>query len=569
MFAHALTMMRMAMAGAIVPPPTPTPIPDPVSPGNLITSANLADPSWTGENSTVANGGTLQQALVENGTLGLHARRTQITKDSTARSYELKVEFKPVGLPAGGDLTARGKFADFLLAIRLRESSGNYQAENAQGAIGAYQMHELTLKAIGFYDDSTPASNPGDDWIGNFTPLSGLTHAPGAAKQAFKDSPATQDAAMKALLQYNWDTQAVPRGMQPYIGTLITQDTDAANNGTIVTALGILGGYHLWGPVYPDNYIKSAGLSRGTPDPSGTYVGEYIRLFSGYDCPMDPWRNWLRLAVFNAGFTASAVGNFNGAANAVGTSYGVMGSGLPTITNLGDGFYEATLPWTHDTSTTINIALFMATEDDGPLYSGYASRSLQIRSVKVTEVSLTGPTPPPAPAVNLLTAPTNFGNAAWGKSNLTIANANTVDQAVMEVGGSSLFHSLFQSVARSAALATYRLQFDAKATLGRDWVSVTVQNATDSDAVVAFFNITTGAIGTTGNWGGVLALNGTPVITDMGNGIKRVTMDWDHDAIGPSMTPIIRPASADGVEQYVGDVTKGMIITNCVLGLKP
>ena len=169
---------------------------------------------------------------------------------------------------------ANGTYDDFLAALRMRETSDNYQAQNQYGARGAYQFHEAALKQIGWYTDNTAQSNPGDDWIGTFSAKSGVTSI-----QQFLNSPTSQDNAMKAWANEIWKVASSDQFRSTdHLGETI--------NGTVVTATGIIGGSHLWGTDNLDRYLDSGG-SYDPKDPFGTPISEYLRLFSGYESPFD------------------------------------------------------------------------------------------------------------------------------------------------------------------------------------------------------------------------------------------------------------------------------------------
>ncbi len=168
---------------------------------------------------------------------------------------------------------ASGTYDDFLAALRMRESGDNYQAQNQYGARGAYQFHEAALRSIGWYNDDGTNGSP-DDWRGSFTAASGVSNI-----QQFLASRTSQDNAMKEWAKELWEyASSAQFRSTDYLGETI--------KGTVVTATGIIGGGHLWGPQAIDQYLDSGG-SYDPKDPFGTPISEYVRLFSGYDSPFD------------------------------------------------------------------------------------------------------------------------------------------------------------------------------------------------------------------------------------------------------------------------------------------
>jgi hypothetical protein len=164
---------------------------------------------------------------------------------------------------------ARGTYDDFFAALRMKESSGNYGVMSVRGEAGAYQFQEGALKSIGWYNDD---GTWGNDWRGSFTGQSGVSTI-----QQFLNSPTSQNNAMKAWAQSLW-ANAKSLHSTDHLGETI--------NGTVVTATGILGGGHLWGPEAIDRYLDSGG-AYDPRDPVGTSISDYVRLFSGYESPFD------------------------------------------------------------------------------------------------------------------------------------------------------------------------------------------------------------------------------------------------------------------------------------------
>lgn len=146
----------------------------------------------------------------------------------------------------------------FLDALAMRESSDNYTLVNRYGYMGRYQMGGSALKDAGFKDES-----------GAWTPLArsyGIS-----SKETFLNSPAGQDAAVKAyhtkLCQYIRYYK-----LEKYIGSTFC--------GVKVTKSGLLASCHLVGV----GSMKKA-LASGTNayDGNRTPASEYMEKFGGYD----------------------------------------------------------------------------------------------------------------------------------------------------------------------------------------------------------------------------------------------------------------------------------------------
>jgi hypothetical protein len=162
-------------------------------------------------------------------------------------------------------------FENFLAAVALRESSGDYTVVNSLGFLGAYQFGEGALTDIGYYQ---PDGTAGNDWIGGWTGKNGIT-----SKAAFLANRTGQDTAMKEWISKLWDYAKAPEfEMAKYVGQVI--------NGVTITPSAIIAGEHLVGMTPTAAYLTSGGTTNPT-DPAGTPVAEYVKLFAGYATPYD------------------------------------------------------------------------------------------------------------------------------------------------------------------------------------------------------------------------------------------------------------------------------------------
>ena len=156
---------------------------------------------------------------------------------------------------------------------------------------------------------------------------------------------------------------------------------------------------------------------------------------------------------------------------------------------------------------------------------------------------------------NLLTYSSQFDNAAWTKSFLTVT-ADTVVAPDGTLTGDKLVedtstnnHTILQGVSVSAS-TTYTVTTYAKAS-GRNWLYI-LDNS-NPNAVQAFFDLSTGTVGNVGG-------SATATITSVGNSWYRCSVTF---ATGPSQTSMvihIRPASANGTTSYTGNGFSGVFL---------
>lgn len=156
---------------------------------------------------------------------------------------------------------------------------------------------------------------------------------------------------------------------------------------------------------------------------------------------------------------------------------------------------------------------------------------------------------------NLLTYSEQFDNAAWTKADATIAAnsiANPMDGLVtgdtLAEAATTAEHLVSQAGTLAASAATFSVCVQAK---GRDWVRLKI---TDSAATVkvAFFNVTTGALGT-------VSSGATSAMTQVYSGWYRCALTFTSPASG-SATCLIEPSTDGSTVSYAGDITKGLYI---------
>lgn len=152
---------------------------------------------------------------------------------------------------------------------------------------------------------------------------------------------------------------------------------------------------------------------------------------------------------------------------------------------------------------------------------------------------------------NLLTFTNEFANAAWTKLNSTTITANSTAapdgtstaDTLVEAAATNIF-GVRQAATLAAGTATFSVFIKPN---GRNWVQLIVAAGGSGSA---FFNVATGAVGTTSS--------ATATVTSAGNGWYRCAITFT--AASGSNTLDVRLASADNTTSYTGDGTSGIFI---------
>lgn len=157
---------------------------------------------------------------------------------------------------------------------------------------------------------------------------------------------------------------------------------------------------------------------------------------------------------------------------------------------------------------------------------------------------------------NLVLRSDDYANASWTKTNASI-DSNTIVAPDGTLTGDKLVedtatgnHAVQQGGITISASTTYTVTTYAKAA-GRDWLFILDNN--NPSAVQAYFNVSTGALGTVGG-------SATATITSVGNSWYRCSVTF---ATGPSQSSInliIRTASANGTNSYTGNGFSGLFL---------
>jgi hypothetical protein len=174
--------------------------------------------------------------------------------------------------------------------------------------------------------------------------------------------------------------------------------------------------------------------------------------------------------------------------------------------------------------------------------------------------------PATAGRTNLLTSPGSFGDAAWTKTNagVTAGQADplggTAADQLLETAVSGN-HSLYQAVAKATSALPYELRVDVLPINGR-LSHLAVFNAGFSSGLDVYFDPNTSAIGTPNGAFTSPSWSIYPLGVSSG-GLQwhrcRIAFTTDTSATNQVFYEI---ASADTVNSYLGDITKGERLFN-------
>lgn len=162
-------------------------------------------------------------------------------------------------------------FSAFLIALKLAESGGNYQAVNTLNFVGAYQFGEAALIDLGYVRrDSDVYDN---DFSGGWTGKNGIRSV-----QGFLENERVQDQAAQQWMRLMW-TYIEYHEIDGYAWEMVGQ--------TELTTSGMLAAAHLLGAGALKEYIESDG-QKDLRDPYGMPLSTYIANLGGYDVPFAP-----------------------------------------------------------------------------------------------------------------------------------------------------------------------------------------------------------------------------------------------------------------------------------------
>jgi hypothetical protein len=158
--------------------------------------------------------------------------------------------------------------------------------------------------------------------------------------------------------------------------------------------------------------------------------------------------------------------------------------------------------------------------------------------------------------VNALVHTEAFDNAAWTKVDATITanaaiapDATTTADKLVEAA-TTAEHAVFQSPSYVSGVS-YTFSIAAKS-VERSFVYLQLGSAAFGTATGAWFNLTTGLVGSTAN-------SPTTSITALGDGWYRCSITKTATSSSTAAT-VIETAATDGVKSYTGDGTSGIYI---------
>jgi hypothetical protein len=281
-------------------------------------------------------------------------------------------------------------------------------------------------------------------------------------------------------------------------------------------------------------------------------------------------RQWV---VLQLGSGASSY--FNLATGVVGTTVG----GTATITNVGDGWYRCSITGTRVASN--NNFILLASADTVTTYLGNGTSGVFIWGAQLEPVTYqTTPSPYVATTAsayygprfdydpvtlapkgllieeartNLLVQSENFATTWSGPpitgtltANATASPAGTGNATLFAPSNTAVNHDITQTV--TAAAVSYTLSVYAKAQLYSHLFLQYFDGTTDR---LAYFNLSTGAIGTTSG-------SPSPTITAVGNGWYRCTTTFTG-VVGRNGF-VVGAAPSDGGRAVAGNGTSGIYI---------
>jgi hypothetical protein len=160
---------------------------------------------------------------------------------------------------------------------------------------------------------------------------------------------------------------------------------------------------------------------------------------------------------------------------------------------------------------------------------------------------------------NLLKYSDQIDNAIWNKSastitpnNITAPDGTTTADALFETTATAI-HNASQDVTISSAAADYCYALAIKVGAVRGWAAIQLNESAGPTAIQVFFNLSTGAIGTTAVGAGWSNLR--TFVKDMGNNWWYLAAVAKKTSAATGLTAYVYPASADNVASYAGNAS--------------
>ena len=317
------------------------------------------------------------------------------------------------------------------------------------------------------------------------------------------------------------------------------------------------------GTVTADKLVEAATTSVHSATQAFTFAADFIYTTSVYAKAGE--RSFLIIQPTGD----SRFAYYNLSNGTVGT---VSGSPLSTqIQSVGNNWYRCTITVTSPGATAANCILYSAATDGNATYTGDGTSGIYIWGaqlavgpyaldyVPTTSAAVYGPrfdydgsgvTIVEPVSRNLVLYSQEFENAYWTKENASITtNATTAPDGTLTAellteNSANGVHRAYDAL--TLATVSHTSSIYAKAN-GRSWIYVRTDTAT---GIQAFFNISTGVVGTVGS--GI-----TASIQNVGNGWYRCSITLIPIA---SNNLLVGLASSDNTPSYTGDGTSGAYI---------
>lgn len=159
----------------------------------------------------------------------------------------------------------------FLVALRMMESGGDYQAVNTLNFLGAYQFGEAALIDLGYVRADGDAYD--NNYSGGWTSKHGID-----SPEEFLASKSVQDKAAVAWVKLMWhyiEAEDLHRHAWTEVG------------GVRLTPSGMLAATHLLGTGALEEFIATDGRS-DPRDPYGMPVSSYMIRMARVEVPFGP-----------------------------------------------------------------------------------------------------------------------------------------------------------------------------------------------------------------------------------------------------------------------------------------
>src|SRR5215204_1408071 len=177
------------------------------------------------------------------------------------------------------------EYAEFKAAVRMRESSDNYESVSALGFLGAYQLGEMALMDLGYYPgDATHPST--SNWVNDWQTSQWTGKSPGEGlppvtnREVFLRNPAVQDHIFDEWFDHLLNRQLIgTHALGSYLGYFLGMEYKGMQKVVEVTPTGMFMGGHLRGEYGIANYLKEGAIS---VDEFGTPITDYILEFERF-----------------------------------------------------------------------------------------------------------------------------------------------------------------------------------------------------------------------------------------------------------------------------------------------